>query len=822
MSKTWEEIKPLLDDPYVSADQKELLLASYAHENGGEFGGPGLVAETNPEFGEYYEKYDLSHGDIHGAQWMPTDTVYEQAKAESEEGGYHSRQVQDQIDGNQGELDNARAPGAGTGGVTTSDELFDLAEPALAVFQEFIPIDAEIPTDSRGVEGPLDFQADIQKRFDEQRGIDFQKFLDEAARLREAHGVLEELQRTGESSLNSLYKDWTGAGADASYQKYSEDIAPNTATLLEYLSGGAEVIETAVQTIYEACKAKADEVLALHSATVGSATPDMARKVVTLANGDFDSQDQVLEVAAWVDAECGSNLEATIRADDCDLNQENKTVTITECKKWIRQSFNVDFYGNSGAQGRYLRFKQICDDTLEAVDTAWETLNNYLKEYENEFPESTGRPEVPGPQGPGEQQPSTPSAPQGPGGPSGGGPSGGGPSGGGGGTPPPPEMDKPEAETPEAGAPGKNPVTGEDLELNPETGEPYPIDPATGEAIKDTGDGQDTVTVEKGDHKLELTEPDADGKMGISVDDGSGEPKDYQLDFGEEGPSEEGQGEDFGPQGEGDEVHRPGPDGKIHIEDGPLRITAEQPDGPDGPTVVTVDDGNGEPTTYTLGEAEGQGGAGGAGGGMPRERIGTMPAAGENPFTARGGPDGGAPDVGVPAGGDGAAAAAPGAGGGPSGADTVAAGAAGAAGSGAGGGAVGAGVGGGGGDMSGAPAASGAGDAGGDALNAGAQSGVGTDSASSGAGLGAAPGGMAEPMAAASPQGGAGGGGGGMGMMGGGMGAMGGGGGGQGGGDQERSNPYRIDGGVFDTGGAASRISGSLDDDGDRSIRYDR
>ena len=64
----------------------------------------------------------------------------------------------------------------------------------------------------------------------------------------------------------------------------------------------------------------------------------------------------------------------------------------------------------------------------------------------------------------------------------------------------------------------------------------------------------------------------------------------------------------------------------------------------------------------------------------------------------------------------------------------------------------------------------------------------------------------------------------GMSGMGGMMGGMGGApGGGGGGGDQQRGpSQYRIEGGVFETSGAKGRISGSLDDEGDRSIRYDR
>ncbi|HVW44479.1 MAG TPA: hypothetical protein VHC18_24325 [Amycolatopsis sp.] len=84
--------------------------------------------------------------------------------------------------------------------------------------------------------------------------------------------------------------------------------------------------------------------------------------------------------------------------------------------------------------------------------------------------------------------------------------------------------------------------------------------------------------------------------------------------------------------------------------------------------------------------------------------------------------------------------------------------------------------------------------------------------------LGMAPMGVGDQAAAAQAQQQGGGGMGGMGMMGG----MGGGAGG-GGGDQERgSNAYRIDGGIFNTSGSDGRISGSLDDEDDRSVSYER
>lgn len=93
--------------------------------------------------------------------------------------------------------------------------------------------------------------------------------------------------------------------------------------------------------------------------------------------------------------------------------------------------------------------------------------------------------------------------------------------------------------------------------------------------------------------------------------------------------------------------------------------------------------------------------------------------------------------------------------------------------------------------------------------------------ASSDSGLGMAPGGNdpghpAAAAAAGAPAGG------GMGQMGGMMGGMGGAPGGGGGDTQRQSSQHRVDGAIFETSGAKGRISGSLDDDGDRSISYER
>jgi hypothetical protein len=366
MSKSWQEVQTLLDDPFVDADTKEHLLAAYIKEN---VDGYPFIDEGDlpDDVKQYYDQYKLRDGDFDQGS---LDDIYDDAQAEQD------------IDANSSTLDGQQAPQMGArGNVETSDDVFELARPALKVFENFIPVNDKVPGDSLGRYGKITME-DVTKRFEEQLGISFTKFIDDADRLRTAHLKLNELDRTSQAELNNLYKSWTGPAANASYQHYSEKIGPNVTDLLDYLAESPGMVETAVQNIFAECKAKADTVISLYTPTLGSATPDIAMKVVELAN-DAGDRDKIMEVAAWVDSVCGSNIENTIRDDDCGLNDENKEYVQRECKKWIRDSFNPDLHDYV-----YATFKQTCDDTLEAVDSYYEQLNDYLGEYENKFEQS--------------------------------------------------------------------------------------------------------------------------------------------------------------------------------------------------------------------------------------------------------------------------------------------------------------------------------------------------------------------------------------------------------------------------------------------------
>ncbi|WP_037314770.1 WXG100 family type VII secretion target [Amycolatopsis orientalis] len=768
------------------------------------------------------------------ALWFGGEEAYKKAIAERDANAAGDKKQKAAAEKADKDLDSMARPAAG-GSTTKSDQVLDLGNPALDFFSEWAD---QVWNKMPDKPSDINYKTDIWDRFHENREINFQKMFDEVEDVADAKKAVEQTRTDATSALTTLFHDWKGEGATAAKVKYEQRIQPDAQELIAQMDGVVKLVPSTIDKIYSALKLKVDETLKLRVDKVATAPLYIAKQVVDIANGKVDSKEKLMDVAYWLDSACpGNNLAERLRHDDCKLNDENKEYAIGAAKQWLKGSFATEF------GERYENFKKLCKNATDTINTQYHELSRFMEDYTNPFP-APGAAKPPAEKPPGEKTPGGNQTPPGGGGgtPPGGG--GGTPPGGGGGTPPAAEVPKPEDKPAE----GTNPVTGKPLELDPETGKPYPIDPATGEAIKDGLDGQDTMTVQKGDNKIEMTEPDKDGKMDIKVDDGKGHEKDYKLDFddpkGEGGkPGEEGKDGkdgDFGPKGavkEGepgaDGVYRPGPDGKIHIQDGNLKITAEQPQGPNGPTVVTVDDGKGEPTTYTLDEKgekkelkpgdvldkdDLKNGLDDRNPGNPQpgrmDDVRPMPAPAEGGgFSAPGGVDAGVAVGGGPEGTAVPAGAEASGGGGASGAS--------------GEGTVPTASGGGGGSFEGALGGLGDGGSAGalneaGSLEAGMQTGGGAQPAGAEGGLGMAPGGMDPAPAGAGA--GAAGASAGMGGMMGGMGAMGGAAGGGGGGDTQRgSSQYRVEGGIFETSGAGGRISGSLDDEGgDRSISYER
>lgn len=803
---TWTEVKAVLDDPAVPPEKKTALISSWMRENPPP---PGFLADQESDEIKQKREEAAKYAAAYNANPFintSVDETFDEAKAAGDQAGYNTREESKAVDDGKTKLDESKAPTAESAGTKTSDEIFDAAVPALKVFETFGSLLAKIPDDCRGTTRALDFAKDIQAPFDEQRGISFQNFVDDAAHFKTGSTTVEKTVQDTGGQLNSLYRTWSGDGADAASDNYNEKILPKANKLAQTLSNASEATLSTTTAVFELCKGKADAIIEQYTDQVGRADYALAQKVVAVANGEKGSIDDLAQIAGWMDVNFGTNLVETLNDNGCCDDDEIKKHGQDLAKQWVQNQFNPDMWDRL-----YQDFVKNCKDTKEFVDKAYDELDKVMGAVKNEFEGAGGAggekpPPVPGP---GTGSGGGPGVGSGSG--SGSGVPGGG-TGGGGQVPPIPDVPTLSGSGPGTGNSDTTPSTSvpppsstgnqEAAEaakkqaadaLGKFDGDPLKTDSPGGGDDKSGEDGdkldkafdkdggkpdgdeekQDVLKVKQGDKTFEMSEPDQDGKMEIKVGDGSEPAKDFKLDWPEDGDKTESgpqRTEDGKPSADG--TYRPDPDGKIHIQDGDLKITAERPDGPDGPTVVTVDDGTGKPTTYTLGEED-------SSGEKPSHKLGDTPvspthegkpAPHDTPSAHRGtlddptahsgsGPTpqgGGGHGAAVPAGFDGATS-------GPSGLGEAP----------------------GGGVSTGAEA---------QRLQAAVPAEFAPSATTAGAPTGQQMGGGMSPM----------------------MGGMGAGGaGGAGGGDQERSNPaYRIDGGVFEPlAELTGRITGSLDDD---------
>lgn len=727
------------------------------------------------------------------------------------------------------------------GGFSTSDEIIDKLEDfALKMFDDFHPrfveaselmgspvpeapaqytpvmrnfgsAGAGVPAEASYSHSGVDPES-IRKGADEFRGIDFAEFRSDIDLLRSAHEFISEGGEVLEGAWKENTAEWTGGAKDAA-QQANDNISEAADTLSQAMGGAPDVLVDCVNTIESAVvefvKCTLDN---YGDGTVGGYT---LRLVDRYIDGVKSLPTQIEEEKNdWFGVDDSEELQARLEEYEGNLrgfiaDYQAKASAFHENASFAFQDIQSVYLDTFTTLGQ-----EIEPNPFAALDAA----NGAIGEIA--VPSGMGSGAVPGVGGVPEAVPS---------------PGGGAGAGMGGGAMP--SVDDLGIDAPDMGT---NPVTGEELETDPETGDPYPIDPVTGEAVKDA-DNRQQLTVSQGDNTFTMTEPDGEGKMSVTVEGGDGELSEYRLDFDTEDGSPDSEDldeESFGPQGAtgtDEQIYRPESDGKIHIEDAGIKITAEQPEGPDGPTVVTVDNGDGEPVTYTLGETEGQEAG-------PRG-LGPQPSATESAPTSRqvgqsapdagvvGGEGGGAPgpsaDASAPTGGEAFAASSspefhgssegtvdPGidvsadntvnesteSSGDSSSSSTTHPQA-------VSGGSGGTAFGGGG---------------GGSDLGSFSDSESRGQSTPSGANLGTAPGGdipagMSQGGGAGSSSAS------GMGMMGG-MGAMGGGAGGGQGGDQERtSSAYRVEGNIFETFSNTVRISGTIGDNtADVPVRFTR
>jgi hypothetical protein len=116
--------------------------------------------------------------------------------------------------------------------------------------------------------------------------------------------------------------------------------------------------------------------------------------------------------------------------------------------------------------------------------------------------------------------------------------------------------------------------------IDPSTGLPY------GSGMAPDGSPTKQVTIKDGNRTITVGQPDQRGRSKVTVDDGKGEPREYEVDFTPDEPGETYE----------DGVIKAGPDGKAVIQDGDAAISLEQVPGQSSQMKMTVDDGT--PASY--------------------------------------------------------------------------------------------------------------------------------------------------------------------------------------------------------------------------------
>lgn len=140
------------------------------------------------------------------------------------------------------------------------------------------------------------------------------------------------------------------------------------------------------------------------------------------------------------------------------------------------------------------------------------------------------------------------------------------------------------------------------------------------------GQHRESVTVGHGDEKITMSSEDGSGKLRLTVDDGDGESTTYDVDFGQGGGMPQPQPGTDVPAGQADsgesgiaDAGKPvsaDENGHAEIHNGDETISVDRPQDGSGELTVSVDDGSGEPTAYTL-DMDGSEAGGSEAGGVP-------------------------------------------------------------------------------------------------------------------------------------------------------------------------------------------------------------
>lgn len=499
-----------LDDPNVSAENKKNFL--YALSDAGRL--------NDGEIAKYSEQVGANPGDVYMGGKNVKENMQNASKslgaAEEDRRNAVVKQQKGSVDGAQKALDQ--------GGFSSSDQIIDQAEKSMVLFDDFYPRfqkaggqtpggaggDAPPPKNRQAVTasskpaatssgGGGGYKASgidprgLRMGLDEFRGISSTAFHANATVLTTAGKTVAESKEAMDKAWAANTADWAGDAKSAA-QNANNEMVKASGDLHQALKTAPENITYTI-----------DEAIQQNVINYAHCILDLYGdgKIANLTAPQIDAFIEAKEKLPPVIKQ----LEDKIK-EECEKykgilkNAQDKLKQF--CDDYTTKANSVHEQGQTFVSGIQDNYTALIDSLNKGLDP--DPFASVGKEGETKPVDKPGVDD-----GGGKGKIDT---------------DGGGGSNGGGGSITPPEAKPPETPKPEE---GKNPITGKELEIDPDTGKPYPIDPKTGEAIKEYGDDQYTMTVQKGENTIAMSEPDKTGKMEISADDGQGHEQGIQA-----------------------------------------------------------------------------------------------------------------------------------------------------------------------------------------------------------------------------------------------------------------------------------------------------
>ncbi|MGH3620175.1 MAG: WXG100 family type VII secretion target [Sciscionella sp.] len=621
----WDEVKKLVDNPAVPDDQKQELLKSYYSKVVNE----DLTGTHNDEVEQYLDKYGVSYGDglwdTFSRDMNPFadsvddkyDAAHKAAKKSADQNAEANKGHNENVTRGKGTLEDAKNKEADGGvGVNNSNTLLDAGAPGLRFFRNFLPPYGKLPGTVK-TNPPKGAPTDVkgtEDKYNEHRDISFKDFVTDADEMISAANTERDQHQEMANSLSGLYQHWTGPAAQASQNSFT-DFDKGVATVTAGLEDTGNITNAAMHTISAAVRRKAQWLLDndVHSDLYDGKSPAQIEVIIKCANGSASDEERK-QVAGYV----GVNV------DDGSCDKETyKQKVPAESIKWLNTFATA-------VESKVEQFHNVCTSAKTTVDGAFKQITDQMGKIEgNAFAKQqhTG--------GHGKHNGT------GDAGKHNGKHNGTGDDG------------------KHNGTGGKHQDAGNQETGNDDSGDTTDsagpddavkaagVNTSGAPSLSDSGGGTtspagldgnadgtagipadgepEKVTVKHGNQTITMSHPDSSGTMTLTVDDGHGQAKTFEVDFGDADTARRLAG-DFGPQGisaDGDVQHvEPGKDGKAVFHDGDATFTVER--AADGSATVSVDDGRGQSTEYTLDPEDG---------GTPAGRFGALSSAGHTADT---------------------------------------------------------------------------------------------------------------------------------------------------------------------------------------------